>query len=448
MSNNLEFSDTPQGPLIPGSGKFKSIETTDLKIASIINSDDLIITGTLQANELIVPYNTSTANETSILTSGIGSNFQDPLNPQDSATKQYADSKIGTAGGSEGDIQYNEGLTTFNGSSNLNWNNTDNELNIKGTLTSTNIDVNKRVDVNLTINNIIENTVQLEVAALSSDYSLTMPPNTGSSGQVLSTDGTGTLTWENPAGPGGSGTQIQYNDGSDGFAASSKLTWNSGTTTFDIDSGGIGVISTSTLETTSSNYTPTGSTSSGTLGVTETETLIINDSGTTNTITLASSSLASDYNMLLPDLYPLNDNSNLLLTTDGDPNSTGIANLSWSFNNIGPGGENTDIQFNKNGAFDGTDKFSFSAFGSGLGTNTNKWYIDNKISQIFDRDPEIIDTYNASSSFVRGLTIRGNYAYAVIDNYTPISGGDGDPKFVILNIADTSNIILVSELTL
>jgi hypothetical protein len=45
-----------------------------------------------------------------------------------------------------------------------------------------------------------KNTLTLDASALSGSYTLTFPSTTGSSGQVLSTDGTGTLSWINSTG--------------------------------------------------------------------------------------------------------------------------------------------------------------------------------------------------------------------------------------------------------
>jgi hypothetical protein len=53
--------------------------------------------------------------------------------------------------------------------------------------------------------------------AVSTPYTLTLPANTGTNTQVLTTDGTGNLSWTNAGGggggsPGGANTQLQYNN--------------------------------------------------------------------------------------------------------------------------------------------------------------------------------------------------------------------------------------------
>jgi hypothetical protein len=53
--------------------------------------------------------------------------------------------------------------------------------------------------------------------SLAASYTLTLPTDDGTSGQYLKTDGSGGLSWDTPAGgsgsPGGSDTQVQFNDG-------------------------------------------------------------------------------------------------------------------------------------------------------------------------------------------------------------------------------------------
>ena len=70
------------------------------------------------------------------------------------------------------------------------------------------------------------------------DYTLTLPTTAGSSGQILSTDGTGVLSWINPSSggtPAGSNTQIQFNNGGS-FGASTNFEWVDASTRLDIGS--------------------------------------------------------------------------------------------------------------------------------------------------------------------------------------------------------------------
>lgn len=68
-------------------------------------------------------------------------------------------------------------------------------------------------------------------SAVSTDYTLTLPTGTGTSGQYLKTDGTGVLSWDTPAGGGsssGAAGAIQYSNGSGGFSAEeANLFYNS-----------------------------------------------------------------------------------------------------------------------------------------------------------------------------------------------------------------------------
>jgi len=58
--------------------------------------------------------------------------------------------------------------------------------------------------------------------------------NGGSTGQFLSTDGNGDLSWAN-AGAGGSNTQVQFNDGGSDLGGNSKFTFNKTTSNLTVD---------------------------------------------------------------------------------------------------------------------------------------------------------------------------------------------------------------------
>ncbi|MFN9067906.1 MAG: hypothetical protein ACK5V3_11805, partial [Bdellovibrionales bacterium] len=65
-------------------------------------------------------------------------------------------------------------------------------------------------------------------SVLTSNYALTWPGDDGAPGQVLTTDGSGNLSWVLPAAgaaAAGASGQIQYNNAG-GFAATSNLTWD------------------------------------------------------------------------------------------------------------------------------------------------------------------------------------------------------------------------------
>jgi collagen type VII alpha len=69
-------------------------------------------------------------------------------------------------------------------------------------------------------------TVTIQPAAIAGNYTLTLPGDDGTNGQALTTDGTGVLSWTTvAASPGGSTTQLQYNNAG-AFAGASGLTTN------------------------------------------------------------------------------------------------------------------------------------------------------------------------------------------------------------------------------
>jgi hypothetical protein len=91
--------------------------------------------------------------------------------------------------------------------------------------TSGNLDVNATTLTQTLTLKSTSNTVSLIApTGLSQDYTLTLPLDDGTSnGQVLATDGSGILSWQNMVSAAGTDMQIQYNSGG-GFAATSSLT--------------------------------------------------------------------------------------------------------------------------------------------------------------------------------------------------------------------------------
>jgi hypothetical protein len=139
----------------------------------------------------------------------------------------------------------------------------------------------------------------------------------GLNGYYLQTDGTGNLTWSSGTGsggtgvPGGANTQLQFND-SGVFGGSANLTYNKLTDTVKLPN----VISNNS---------------------------IINLIG-------ADVKIGDTTNLSI-----LGGANGYLLTTDGQ------GNLSWTLNGVGsPGGSNTNIQFNKDGAFGGSSNVTYN----------------------------------------------------------------------------------------
>jgi hypothetical protein len=98
-------------------------------------------------------------------------------------------------GSINGTLQFNDG-GYFNGSSNLAFNKTTSTLTVGGTITSQSL---------TTANITATGNVDLTAATVSVDSS-TLSISGGTSGQVLSTDGSGVLSWITPTGSAGTGT--------------------------------------------------------------------------------------------------------------------------------------------------------------------------------------------------------------------------------------------------
>jgi hypothetical protein len=74
---------------------------------------------------------------------------------------------------------------------------------------------------------------------VTSGYQLNLPANVGANAQVLTTDGTGNLSWTTPTGgggngtPGGSNTQVQFNDDGN-FGGNANFTFNKTTSLLSV----------------------------------------------------------------------------------------------------------------------------------------------------------------------------------------------------------------------
>jgi len=163
----------------------------------------------------------------------------------------------GSPGGTNASIQFNSS-NTFGGSGNLTFNDTSKFLYVNG---NANVTGSLNVFVGLNTANLISNgtanftgTTNLSNATVSAGNTLTVNGNLNTSGSanvnlgnvanirisggvngyVLSTDGTGNLSWKNAGGgngggtPGGSNTQVQYNDAGT-FGGSGFFTFNEAT---------------------------------------------------------------------------------------------------------------------------------------------------------------------------------------------------------------------------
>ena len=160
------------------------------------------------------------------------------------------------------------------------------------------------------------NTTTIHSATLASSYAITLPVDAGTSGQVLSTDGTGVLSWTTAA------TGDVHGPGS---ATDTAIARFNGTTGKIIENSGI-LIDASNNVTGVLTLISTGALRSNT-------SLILEDPGAgTNTTTIQSATLGSSYTITLPTTAGTN---NYVLTTNGSGVTTWAANPSGGI--IGPG---------------------------------------------------------------------------------------------------------------
>jgi hypothetical protein len=160
----------------------------------------------------------------------------------------------GTPGGLNTQIQFNDN-DTFGGDNTLTWNKTTNymylggnanvlgTMNVLTTLNSANFNATGTANLSGTITLSNTTIVATRTLTVAGNLNTEGSPNVnlgnianihipgGTNGYVLSTDGLGNLSWKNAGGgngggtPGGSNTQIQYNDAGT-FAGSPFLTFN------------------------------------------------------------------------------------------------------------------------------------------------------------------------------------------------------------------------------
>ena len=205
-----------------------------------------------------------------------------------------------------------------------------------GTVTAANVIVSARANITGTLNGL--GNVNF---VTSPNVSLGQPSNIhisgGLAGYILSTDGSGNLSWiENNANagrPAGNTSAVQFNDGGE-FGGVANFAFNQFSNTLTVDT-------TNTIKTVvSSNLT-------------------VNSGGRLNV--LGNFSANSSPNVALGfvgNIRILGGTNGQVLTTDG------TGNLAWqtstSNGNGVPGGSNTQVQFNDGGNFGGSPFFTFN----------------------------------------------------------------------------------------
>ena len=212
----------------------------------------------------------------------------------------------------------------------------------------------------------------------------------GTAGQVLSTNGAAANpTWINQA--GGSTTQVQYNNGGVALGGSANFTWNNGTSTLTISTGGITLSSGAKLN----NVTVTAPASAATLTLGSGKTVTISNSltmagtdSTTMTFPGTSSTVLTTGNTALITVGYTLTPSNLGTPTNGSTVTLAAAggNYQYLTNNVAgftiaaPAADCAIDVLITNGASAGTITFSGFTVGSSTGdplttTNTNKFLL-------------------------------------------------------------------------
>jgi len=229
----------------------------------------------------------------------------------------------GSPGGSNTQVQYND-AGAFGGDAGFTYNSITNILNVGNISTTTTTSNNVVVNSNLTVNtSAVLNVIGNVNTTTSSNISLGNIANIhitgGTSGYVLSTDGTGNLSWAAGGGnssPGGTNQAVQFNDAG-AFGGVNAFVFNSGSNLLTVPS---------IKSNTTANFQGASSVNLG------------------NVANLHISGGIDGY----------------VLQTDGS------GNLSWSAGggsgNGTPGGSNTQVQFNNNGTFGASAYLTYDDF--------------------------------------------------------------------------------------
>lgn len=174
----------------------------------------------------------------------------------------------------------------------------------------------------------------------------------GTNGYVLQTDGAGNLSWVAGGGggngtPGGSNTQVQFNDDTT-FAGNAAFTFDKNTGILAIPIVSANTVSGNAIQT-------TGNITAGNIRANTLANIAGNlrVTGNVNFTGAANVTLGTVANLKIS-----GGTNGYVLTTDG------LGNLDWAAGGGGgngtPGGSNTQIQYNNNGAFGGDPNFIFN----------------------------------------------------------------------------------------
>jgi hypothetical protein len=304
----------------------------------------------------------------------------------------------------------------------------------------------------------------------------------GNANYVLSTDGTGNLSWVEQSGggggngnPGGLNTQIQFNDNGS-FGGDGSFTWNKNTNYLSLG-GNANITGTlnvfTTLNAVNLNVTGDSYFSGNILGGNVTGNLNVANLTTTGTAnftgntTLANTTLNAITTVPLTKILTINGNLNAntspnvtlgtvgnirifggnngyVLTTDG------AGNLSWAAGGGGggngtPGGSNTQIQFNDAGAFGGSVNLTYNKVTNEVNVTgnlvANSFQMGSGIYQ-FSKSNVYFATTNSTSSQVL-LSIDANDLAAV--DLTIISDDNTIRNFIKISAVVKGSVVNYAE---
>ena len=254
----------------------------------------------------------------------------------------------------------------------------------------------------------------------------------GTSNYILSTNGSGNLSWIAPAGGGGiagSNTQVQYNDGGS-FGASVGFTFDKVTTTL-----------------TANNFVVTTDANLGALGnVTITggsngQAIITDGNGNLTFGSVISNSAAPmPYNIPNGNSYIVNQNFqglfNYPITIDGELEVDGILIEvgDASGGNGTPGGSNTQIQYNDSGVFGGNSAFVFNE-STGNVTLTGNLIGGNTVSATY---------LVGDGGFLTNVTATGNTAATQLQNGTSLVNFVGSGGNILMQVGGVPNVFVAS----
>ena len=252
----------------------------------------------------------------------------------------------------------------------------------------------------------------------------------GVAGYFLQTDGTGNLTWSAAGGgggngsPGGANTQVQFNDAGE-FGADTGFTYNKTTHTLSSQqfSASSGQITTTNSNLVSANYVVTSNITASN----------ILDASTTTLVNLGNVS----------NVKITGGSTNYILMTDG------VGNLSWVAKPTSPpGGANTQVQYNLDGAFAGSNKLTFDVTTGILSVdqvNTNNAFLGNTANaNFFQGDGSLLSNITAAN--INGTVTAASRAATVTTNAQPnitsVGTLTGLVSTGVVNLVSASNVSL------